>query len=818
MDTVLPYLIAESLGRRYGFAQNQIEHNQPFILSAPRRRVNLDIVVYPESVEHGDINRAVRICLVRPGAHLEDAEKGVTLLDTVLLQLPICEAGLWTNGDVFRYRSLSGGITVELPDLPAYGESCQEVCRPGRSLPGESGANNTLLPVLSHILDRIYVEAGLSGMQRLWQVIYLLITLQQARSVPQSAEEIRHLFEQTKQSHPLLTENDELALRDEILVNVAAMMGRLVQTETAESLGLLYELTRSKQAKGDRGQFFTPANAVRMITQILDPQPGPNLSDPTSIPRIIDPAAGDGRLLQAAAIHLRDALVKRLYPHESTILAKVQYREAISRQLAERISPNLYGIEIDPTLARIARLNMMLSTGSPGNIYRDDALSILNGNLPIGEGDWEWVITNPPYGKNLMISDPDILEKYTFGRSADGRLERAVKPEVLFLELCIRLAKPGTGQIAIVLPLGILSNKEHGPLRDWVLTQCQLLASIQLPREAFLPQVGIGTGILFMRRKAEREIQPDYPILMAVAEQVGHDSRGKIQYKRSPEGDLAFVEEETETLRWANGEPTAARVPLRRVEVWDELPDIAAIFRRFVSEHYYEVHYTEDSRGAPQIEAAPPPAFLRERPVTTKNGHLTIEPGNITNSRPVLPLPDWSVPLRGLNDQDISVGSLDGEEAILIGNGLLDWPKEERVSNRYGCVNLYPSSEAEEAIELPWDLIRGQKKGTLFAVVKEVRRSNYSEDDIYQQFPNLLRLKTPAVGERIVLGSGTVFAGDYNAIGVKPDDPQREEEWLDWEALRRLHWQRVDLYLKPERNGVIAAAHPDDLIKEWCSD
>ena len=170
-----------------------------------------------------------------------------------------------------------------------------------------------------------------------------------------------------------------------------------------------------------------------------------------------------------------------------------------------------------------------------------------------------------------------------------------------------------------------MDNVTLYPLRDWILTHCQILASIQLPREAFLPQVGVGTGILIMRRKSPGEIQPDYPIFMALAEQVGHDSRGKIQYRRSPEGDLAFIEEDIETLRWSDGDRVAVQVPLRRLEVWDDLPLIVQCFKDFVRQRYYEVFYTEDPNGAPRIETALPPDIFQTMPVT-KEDNLLIEP------------------------------------------------------------------------------------------------------------------------------------------------------------------------------------------------
>ena len=90
-----------------------------------------------------------------------------------------------------------------------------------------------------------------------------------------------------------------------------------------------------------------------------------------------------------------------------------------------------------------------------------------------------------------------------------------------------------TGKVAIVLPDGILGNPDAEPIRYWILSNCQVLASVDLPVEAFLPQVGVQASLLFLRRKSQAEMDAeamgrveDYPVFMAIAETVGHDRRG----------------------------------------------------------------------------------------------------------------------------------------------------------------------------------------------------------------------------------------------------------------------------------------------------
>ena len=87
--------------------------------------------------------------------------------------------------------------------------------------------------------------------------------------------------------------------------------------------------------------------------------------------------------------------------------------------------------------------------------------------------------------------------------------------------------------MGIVLPDGILGNPKMESVRKWILEHFKLLASIDLPVEAFLPQVGVQASLLFLQKKTalERLVDPNsemYDVFMAIAEKVGKDRRGNV--------------------------------------------------------------------------------------------------------------------------------------------------------------------------------------------------------------------------------------------------------------------------------------------------
>jgi type I restriction enzyme M protein len=117
---------------------------------------------------------------------------------------------------------------------------------------------------------------------------------------------------------------------------------------------------------------------------------------------------------------------------------------------------------------------------------------------------------------------------------------------------------------------------------------------VDLPVETFIVEanVNILTSLLFLKKKPPEVVKReamnrarDYPVFMAVAENVGFDRRGNRLYKRSPEGEeLSKDVEEIESITVGGRKVTRA---LRRKSkiVDDDLPVIADRYRAFRREH-----------------------------------------------------------------------------------------------------------------------------------------------------------------------------------------------------------------------------------------
>ena len=264
------------------------------------------------------------------------------------------------------------------------------------------------------------------------------------------------------------------------------------------------------------GQYFTPRPIVKFMVDILEPDEDD---------RIIDPACGSGGFLLYTLDRVKTYL-------EETLAS----RDALDRWKDFGLY-QLYGIEINSQLARVAMMNMILHEDGHSNIENNDALddpSKFHPRRDIKPGKYTLLLTNPPFGAVVKIKEHSYLANYELGAKVKSRNRQ--NTEILFIEKCLDYLKPD-GRMGIVLPDGILTNSSLQYVRDFITDNAQILAVVSLPQTAFRkPHAkgggGAGSGVkaslLFLRKKKEGEkLQKNYPIFMAIAEHIGYDSTGR---------------------------------------------------------------------------------------------------------------------------------------------------------------------------------------------------------------------------------------------------------------------------------------------------
>jgi type I restriction enzyme M protein len=386
---------------------------------------------------------------------------------------------------------------------------------------------------------------------------------------------------------------------------ISQLQGYSLLASPVDVKGVAYEEIVGSNLRGDRGEFFTPRNACRMAVTMLNPRPGE---------RLLDPACGTGGFLITAMNHAlahieRDERSSWADPANGSD----EQRLELYRARQDYLSQCVRGADLNPGLVRAAKMNMVMNNDGSGGLWQANSLANPHTWEPavadqLVLGSFELVVTNPPFGANIVIDDQSVLEQYelaamwdrspagpwTMRRDNNGTavLQKSQPPEILFIERCVQFLRPGTGRMAMVIPNGILNNPALGYVRHWLMTNTQVLAVVDMARELFQPKNDTQTSMVLLRRLSaeERALAQagtlEYPIFMATTSRIGHDKRGNTIYRRTETGEDIVVAR-TETIAEidrATGEEVLREVQVRERLVDDDLPDVATAYLRWLSE------------------------------------------------------------------------------------------------------------------------------------------------------------------------------------------------------------------------------------------
>ena len=372
------------------------------------------------------------------------------------------------------------------------------------------------------------------------------------------ARRINRLYEKEQRLEPDVF-SESIRVEPPILAQcVEHLEGISLERTELDTKGVAFEEFMGSFFKGDFGQYFTPRELISFAVAMLDPKRDD---------LVLDPACGSGGFLLYALDHVRREANRR-FPNHNTDVS--QYAQHL-RYWHDFAQNNLFGIEINDEIARVAKMNMIIHDDGHTNIVGNDALdflqSIENKNRNVSAGKFDIILTNPPFGAvirrtekrdgyleqfELMrylgkdyplhtdISGEDVDAGAKAGRNA-VRPRASVKTEIAFIERIHSFLKPGTGRAAVVLPDGILTNSSLQGVRHWILSHFQILAVVSLPQIAFSHyDAGVKASIVFLRRLADSETpNDDDAIFMALAENIGYDATGRKTFEEFAEEEEA---------------------------------------------------------------------------------------------------------------------------------------------------------------------------------------------------------------------------------------------------------------------------------------
>jgi len=540
-------IFSQRLVEELGYSKNQIQTIPQFrvkVSPSGQEKYPVDIVVFNNE------NKSYNNVYMLVECKQPNRKDGRKQLDIYLNLVPSVEIGIWFNGKEHLYLwktrdpKTQRWTWTEIPDIPKKGQRVEDIGlykRKNLEIP------KNLKAVFNDI--RNHLAGNVTGITRDEAIAQEIINLLFCKiydemntpaeeqvtfraGVHESSDDVKNriinLFEKVKEGYDDVFEKEDMIKLDagSVVYVVGELQKYAIIKAERDAVGDAFEVFIGPALRGGEGQFFTPRNVVRMAIGMLDPE-----TDEYTI----DPACGSGGFLIIALEYIWAKLDEEANKKDwSKEILAVKRRELASKYIA--------GIDKDSFLAKVTKAYMAIIGDGRGGIFCENSLVPLSEwsqktRQKISLESFNVLVTNPPFGAKIPVRGERILEQYELGFKwkhdkktktweRTNKLQDEQPPQVLFIERCLQLLKPG-GRMGIVLPDGILGNVTDGNIRKFILGKAKILAVIDMPPETFQPSTSTKTSLLFLQKKKEGEKSKDYPVFMAVAEKCGHDRRGK---------------------------------------------------------------------------------------------------------------------------------------------------------------------------------------------------------------------------------------------------------------------------------------------------
>jgi type I restriction enzyme M protein len=521
--------IAKSLVREYRYDKACIEVE--FTLRLGSRKPRADLVIFAPDVAHNQEQASIIVECKASSVKSSDKKEGVGQLQSYMAACPNVAYGMWTNGiERFCYRRIVKGgqvIVEDVPDLPQFGRDSDDEDRP-RFDQLKPATSDALLFAFRRCHNYIAGNQGLQKPAAFWELLKLIFCkIHDERHNDEvqfyAAANERHgvngplkvqkrieaLFAQVKNDYPTIFKASEsLELKPVVLAYLVTQLQMYSLLESdIDVKGRAYEEIVGSNLRGDRGEFFTPRNICQMAVAMLDP---------SEKQLILDPACGTGGFLITAMNHVIEKIRTAEIAKWGNNLSRAA--EATQGRIRKFAGKYIVGMDFNPDLVKATKMNMVMNNDGAGGLFQANSLEApVTWEPELFEkkliGNVDLLFTNPPFGSKIPVTDTAILEKYDFGHTwqydkdtdhwtMTDAVQKSQPPEILFIERCVKFLKPGTGCAAIVLPDGILGSPGLGYVREWILQNTYVLASLDLHPDSFQPFVSIQTSILVLRRKS----------------------------------------------------------------------------------------------------------------------------------------------------------------------------------------------------------------------------------------------------------------------------------------------------------------------------
>lgn len=465
------------------------------------------------------------------------------------------EGGVWSNG-IQRFilnRPFPEEYITTFPDIPKVDQTWDDLFE--EKLTYKSlNKNFDLAFIIERLEELVLAQSGETVFDEVFKLLYAkLYDEDQAKNYRVDEEVIFKQYKDPKKTYQVISDTlfkssvtkwpnifspvDKIELSpDQLQVCVPLLQTiKLFGTgrEELEIVDRAFEHLITEVSKGQKGQYFTPRNVVKMCINMLNPKQDEF---------VLDPACGSGGFLLHTMYHVWD-----------------NYLANVSQEARKEYAGKyLFGIDFDDKMRKISQALMLIAGDGKHHIFRRNSLDardwvgdgaegarvelkplLRDFSTPFRYLNFDVLLTNPPFAGE--ITDGGLLRQYEFAKK-NGKLKTKMERHLLFIERSLDALRSG-GRMAIVLPQGVFNNTNMEFVRNWLFEKARILAVVGLHGNTFkLPAPAKGTGtktsVLFLQKWGGKE-EPlkDYPIFMAVSKKGGKDNSGEYIYKKDEKGN-----------------------------------------------------------------------------------------------------------------------------------------------------------------------------------------------------------------------------------------------------------------------------------------
>lgn len=458
-----------------------------------------------------------------------------------------CLWGVWTNGKGIEYlykNPKTGEIKRNvIYQIPKNGELVEDI---GKISKDKLKPTKNLKRIFSRLLNTLYSNTNISRREKLgnemirlifckiWDEKYNLGSLPKFRigfkEKPNSVlKKIKELFKEVKEelsADGVFDKNEKINLDAKAIAYVVGELEHFSLLKTDKDVvGDAFEVFAESKLVGEKGEFFTPREVVKIAIELTKP-------DPTHF--ILDPACGSGGFLIYALEYIWNIM------DTSKKYRGMKNLDIEKRNIAEK---HIFGIDKEIDLVKIAKAYMAIIGDGRAGVVQQNSLHLTEDfggkakELFVDEDNefkkFNIILTNPPFGsKTKVLKDDaqyfDLGHKWKkqddyfimTSKSADTSIQE------LFIERCLKLLKNG-GKLAIVLPETYFHSPKSRHIIQYIKQNNNIKAIIDLPHNTFRPHCNAKTLLLFL----EKGVLQQKKIVFAVAEEMGHNHQGKPVYR-----------------------------------------------------------------------------------------------------------------------------------------------------------------------------------------------------------------------------------------------------------------------------------------------